>query len=73
MATKRKQKTWLYSYTFSISFVGIMSKAQFIADVSELTCDSKNFIRARVSETFNVQDVVATEKKPGQVIKLQSR
>lgn len=73
MAVKTKKKIWLYNYTFSIRFVGLMSKAQFVADVSALTCDSKNWIRERTSETFNVQDVVAAEKKSGRVIELQSR
>lgn len=70
MTIKTKQKTWHYTYTFSISFVGQMSKIQFIADVSSLTRDSKNFIRTRVSETYNAQNIAAAKAKPGQVIKV---
>ena len=72
MAVKTKQKIWNYTYTFQISFVGQMSKAQFVEDISSLTCDSKNFIRARISETFNAQDIVAAKANPGRIIRTTS-
>ena len=63
-------KTWHYNYTSDIKFIGLMSKTQFISDVSNMTCDAKNWIKERISETHNVEDIATAKAKPGRAIKL---
>jgi len=70
MATKIR--TLKFAYTSQISFVGQVSKIQFIQDVADLTCENKNAIRERIIETNNPKEIEIASLKVGCTVKITS-
>lgn len=65
-------KTLKFNYTSNISFVGLLTKRQFIQDVSDLTCISKNAIREELFVSIDDIDIKKAKKKAGHTIKVLS-
>jgi hypothetical protein len=57
-----------YGFSYQKRYLGYMNKTEFIEKVSKAANLSKNWVRERVSETGNKEDIEAMDKSPNTII-----
>ena len=69
----KKERVYGYSSSQCGRYVGIVSQKKFIEEVSKLDRASKNWVRERIAETGNDEELRLARENKGKIVQIKEK